>query len=401
MMERTRLALLVDRAVAKTISPEEREELLSLITDSTHKAEAEKLLTQAWDAFKTTQPVFEEHHAANMLQAILEPAPARQNKQREMRPIYKVWIKIAASVILVSVAATGYYYYQRTQGQQAFSETTDQHRIQPGGDKAILTMGNGRTILLDDAANGLLAAEGGVDINKKAGGQLLYHSDGQASMEKIYHTITIPKGGQYKVVLPDGTNVYLNSASSLRYPVQFSGKHREVELTGEGYFDVASVSSAGKKIPFVVRTPTQTVEVLGTVFNIHAYSESIGVKTTLLEGRVRVHNETGESILLKPGEAAINDFGSNHLHVTVANVDQDVAWQRGYFVFENEGIESIMTRVARWYDVRVTYEGDMEGRRFGGIFQRSKDIVQLLENFKETGLIDYKIAERRIVIMAK
>jgi len=403
-MGHTRLALLLDRALANTISSEERQELHGLIADPKHQAEVEQLLTQRWEAFDAAKPVFADYQAADMLQAILTSTRTRSEEQPTVRPIRSLWIKVVAAVILVAVVSIGYYYYREIQepSEWTLAEAAERYHIQPGSEKAVLTMGDGRTILLDDAANGLLAEEAGVDVNKTDDGQLRYDSDGPFSAKPVYHTITIPKGGQYKLVLPDGSTVHLNAESSLRYPVQFSGDKREVELVGEGYFDVSSkpLSGSNQKIPFIVRTATQQVEVLGTIFNIHAYEDADAVKTTLLAGRVKVQNKTGESLLLNPGEAAINDSGSN-LRVVEANVDMDVAWQRGYFVFENEDIKNIMIRVARWYDVQVAYEGNVQDKRFGGIFQRSKSIVQLLENFKETGLVDFKIKERRVVVVGK
>jgi transmembrane sensor len=271
-------------------------------------------------------------------------------------------------------------------------------------------LGEGRTITLDESGIGLLAQEAGIEISKLADGQVSYGplaEPGDESTAVTYNTIRIPKGGQYRLVLPDGTKVHLNSASTLEYPTRFTGTSREVKLTGEAYFEVKPQLSENSqpamptsRIPFIVKTATQQVEVFGTVFNINAYNEQ-ATKTTLVEGSVRVAANTTQAVMLQPGEVATCTAGQTGLMVEQADLDEDLAWHNGYFIFNDEDIRSIMERVARWYDVEVAYEGRMEDKRFGGVFQRSKSITQLLENFRTTGLVDFKITERRITVMAK
>jgi transmembrane sensor len=212
----------------------------------------------------------------------------------------------------------------------------------------------------------------------------------------VYNTIETPKGGQYRIDLPDGTMVWLNAGSSLRYPNRFAGQERKVALTGEAYFEVAK----NKQMPFRVVSGKQVVEVLGTHFNINAYTDEASVKTTLLEGSVNVLlQETHQSELLNPGQQAVVKYNGSSIVVQPVKVEEAVAWKNGYFMFVDADLESIMRQLARWYDVEVAYEGNLGSLKFGGMVSRSKSIAQTLRILELTGNVRFKVAGRRVTVM--
>jgi len=398
-MQHQRLIFLFKRAMDKTILPDEHVELQNLLVDEDNRELVEQLFEKHWNAFETKNRWFDRSDGSAILERILPPTSSADAKYVNWRRHLHPWIRIAAVLVLVAVCS--FYFLrsakQRPHNQQSLYEAAQAYGIEPGGDKAVLTLGDGRVVVLDDVNSGLVARVLGASILKSDSGQLRYDLSNEQPEAIVYNSIRIPKGGQYRLVLPDGSRVHLNSESFIKFPTRFSGDRREVELTGEAYFEITHDSAR----PFFVKTPNQTTKVLGTVFNVSAYTDDATTKTTLVEGSVEVQGHTGKPIVLKPGQAAINGDSQSGLRVVQANLDAELAWQSGYFVFNNEDIKSIMKRISRWYDVEVEYQGDVEFKRFGGIFQRSKSIAQLLDNFKETGIIDFKIVERRVIVIGK
>jgi ferric-dicitrate binding protein FerR (iron transport regulator) len=267
----------------------------------------------------------------------------------------------------------------------------------PGGNKAILTLANGRQITLTGARNGTLAVQGAVAINKTADGRIIYNSSNEATSghaaATTYNTMTTPRGGQYQVVLPDGSKVLLNAASSLTYPTTFNGNERKVELTGEAYFEVAHNASK----PFKVSSNGQTVEVLGTHFNINAYKDEPAIKTTLLEGKVKVTANTLNKVhFLEPGQQSV--FNAQTFAVNQVETEGVVAWTNGQFVFEDDNIQYIMRTVSRWYDVDVTYNGTAPDDIFGGSVSRFNNISEVLKTLQLTGKVHFEIEGRKIIV---
>jgi ferric-dicitrate binding protein FerR (iron transport regulator) len=266
------------------------------------------------------------------------------------------------------------------------------HDIAPGGNKAILTLADGSMIDLRAAKNGKLAKQGDMVINKNADGQIVYaNSENNASSQNTgFNIATTPRGGQFQLVLADGTKVWLNAASSIKYPVVFNGNERKVELTGEAYFEVAH----DKEKPFRVISNGQEVEVLGTHFNINAYHDEKSAKTTLLEGSVRISSE-GKNKMLKPGEQA--HFENGDILIADVDVNEVVAWKNGFFQFKDDNIRDIMRQLGRWYDVDIKYEGNLPDREFSGTLSRNANLSQMLDilSFKK---IHFRIEGKTIIV---
>ena len=268
--------------------------------------------------------------------------------------------------------------------------------ITPGRNRAVLTLANGKKLDLDDTQTGIISRQGASIVSKSADGKLAYgnNTDTRDKNAVTYNTIETPRGGQYQLTLADGTEVWLNAGSSLKYPTTFTGKERKVELTGEAYFEVAK----NKEKPFSVALNGMEVEVLGTHFNVMAYNDENTIETTLLEGSVKLTKD-GSSTMLIPNQKGVLNSGASNFRVHVVNTENVIAWKNGFFKFDDENIETIMRKVARWYDVDVSYKGNLKRQNFGGKVPRFKDISQLLTTLELTGTIHFKIDGRRITVM--
>jgi ferric-dicitrate binding protein FerR (iron transport regulator) len=273
--------------------------------------------------------------------------------------------------------------------------------IEAGENKAILTLGDGSKIILDDAKNGVLANQGGNSVLKAAEGEVIYSflSEVNDSLVQdelapvVYNTIETPKGGKFQIKLPDGSKVWLNAASSLRFPTAFSGSKRQVELKGEAYFEV----SPDKSKIFEVNTRNQVVQVLGTHFNINAYLDEPSVNTTLLEGSVRVSDlRTNISQLLRPGEQS--KLSERIEIINMKNTNEAVAWKEGYFQFDQADIKTVMRQIERWYDVSIVYEGNLPNYRFGGEIERNLSLLQVLKILEKTK-VHFRLEGREVIVM--
>jgi hypothetical protein len=301
----------------------------------------------------------------------------------QKRPVVRtqyLWIKYAAAALILLFISFGGYFIIRTGNSKNNAVVHSYKAIVPGGNKAILTLANGTKIALDDVIKGIVARQAGVSITKTANGQIVYKavSGSTDAAGLLRNSVSTPKGGQYKVILPDGTNVWLNAASSITYPTVFKGTERLVSLTGEAYFEVAK----NKQMPFRVKSPMQTIEVLGTHFNINAYADETAVKTTLLEGSVKVASGSNYALIVPGEQAVINRAGNATITIHAVNVDNEVAWKNGLFSFDGENIQSIMRQVGRWYNVDVVYEGSMPPEKYFGEISRTSslaDVFKILE----------------------
>lgn len=311
------------------------------------------------------------------------------------------WKKLAAAAIIIFMAGAGIFYFLRTPDANtkhiAAATSNEPNDITPPSSvNAILTLSNGQKIVLDSAGNGTLARQGGVNVLKLSNGQIVYdpQSMDDSGEEITYNTLSNPSGSKaVNITLADGSRVWLNSESSLRYPTQFSGEDRKVEITGEAYFEVSH--NANK--PFHVNVKGIDVEVLGTHFNINGYDDENGIKTTLLEGSVRVSNgKVGR--IIKPGEQAlVPQSGSQNISVAKPDLDEVIAWKNGRFFYNNTDLETIMRQIARWYNVEVIYK-DKINYHYTVDVLRNVQVSQLFKFIEMTGGVHFDINGRTIIV---
>jgi hypothetical protein len=405
-MNNERLRILLEQYFNDTIGSDDCRELLNYLNDNpgeVFNAVDESVLNlDAAPAFDNiqAQKVFAGIKADTRFtqpqedEAVVVPIVAKVSSIK----LYAAFIKIAAAVLVFGTV--GFYFVQKHKKAAGQNEVVavQPAKILPGSNKAILTLASGKSIVLDSAENGALASTGKSQVNKVGDGKLVYDALPGAAHAGVnavlYNTLTIPPGGQYQVVLPDGTQVWLNSSSALSYPTEFAGNERRVKLTGEAYFEVAK----NKDKPFYVEMNNTQIRVLGTHFDVSAYSDDSAITTTLLEGLVQV-SKNDKQALLKPGQQAVVDNGADNIAISKVNTNTAVAWKNGYFVFEDEDIATIMKKVSRWYNADVEYKASFDGQRFGGTFARSKSIAELLKNLEQIGKVHFKITGRRITVM--
>lgn len=378
MATKETIEALYNRYLNNDISVEELEGFLQML----HTPEGELTISSLMDG--TWQEMFE-------------------TQQPAVVPMYKrTWYRVAAAAIILLLLSVGGYFIFNRPAQKQIAQTEKRQQpykndIAPGGNKAILTLANGTQIILDSAANGALTQQGNTKIIKLDSGRLAYNSLNEKPGEVLYNTISTPRGGQYQIVLADGSKVWLNAASSLRFPASFTGKERKVELTGEGYFEVAKNAA----MPFRVNANGMQVEVLGTHFNINAYNDEDVIKTTLLEGSVKVR-EGASGTIIKPGQQALVENQGNPLiskiRVQTVDVDGAVAWKNGYFSFDKADLPTVMRQIARWYDVEISYEGNIPKREFGGKIDRNSNASQVLKILEESK-VHFRIEGKKIIVM--
>lgn len=308
--------------------------------------------------------------------------------------VKRLWPKYAvAASLLIGIALVYFLRVAKPPQEQQIAESNI-HEISPGGNRATLILANGQQIILSQAQNGKIASQGNIQVSKISSGQIVYSaSAGNKPLTgNVYNTAITPRGGQFAFTLADGTRVWLDAASSLKFPVTFNGNERKVELTGEAYFEVAHNAAE----PFRVVVAGQTVEDLGTEFNINAYADEAVVKTTLLHGSVKV-SSAGKSDILKPGQQSQLKDGVISVN-NDADLDEAVAWKNGLFYFKDADVKTIMRQMSRWYDADVTYEDNLPERQFSGEISRNINASQLLDilSFKK---VHFKIEGKKIIIM--
>ncbi|SEW14982.1 FecR family protein [Chitinophaga arvensicola] len=374
--DRERIAALMFKSLNQTLSPEEEQTL---------------------EAWKSLQPenraLFDEltdperlRHELQQLAAVEAAIEAKLGwheahlPEKKIRKLYTRWSWAAAILLLLSVGA----YVWLKPAKQQVAEV-----IHPGGNKAVLTLADGSLVTLDSAGNQVIA-QGKASIHQQ-GGQLTYEGAGSGD-NAGFNKLSTPAGGQFKVQLPDGSTAWLNAASSIRYPVVFSGKERQVEVTGEVFFDVAQ--QADKPFKVIVNKGVE-INVLGTQFNINAYNDRPFVSTTLIQGKVSV-SKNGHPAILQPGEQALTDKDTR----VIKNIDVDkvMAWKNGMFNFEDVSLQEAMGEIERWYDVKVIYENGVPDIPFSGKISRDTNLNDLLKVLGETALKFRLEPGRRLVI---
>ncbi|HTN37615.1 MAG TPA: FecR domain-containing protein [Arachidicoccus sp.] len=369
MSNKERIEYLLLRYSEEKATLEELEELSSRLNNPVEEQTAnEWLYNQLQQSSPSTD--FDKNRLENILQQIHKDGPIDSSTTKPFR--IRRWWPAAAAALILAFAGTYKLISNRTP-QNIISANLVQSDILPGHSGAILHLSNGQKILLDSLQNGALAAQGNVQVIKKNGAlEYIGNSD-----RLIYNTVTTNRGRQWQLTLSDGTKVWLNAESSIRYPLSFNGKERNVEITGEAYFEVVH----NAKHPFKVLVKNQVIEDLGTTFNINAYKAN--VTTTLLSGSLRVHL-ADRSALLKPGQQARVD---NAIHLRYAvNTEAITAWKNGLFQFDNADLQTIMEQIGRWYNVAVAYSGQPRIRMFSGKIPRDMPLSDVLKILKQLGV---------------
>ena len=392
-MSESRLEYLFNCYIYNNYTSAEEEELMSLVSQPENKTIVQKLIE---NLIENTGSEIEmrDDAAASILQNILQANKAPVIPIRNRKTVFSFWMRVAAATILFVSAATYFLIDKKdSAGAKVTPVAQNSPHILPGRDRAVLITSEGKTIMLDSVQNGVIAHQGNNKISKQ-GGLLIYNVPPFAKPEAsvTYNTIVTPRGAQFQVILSDGSKVWLNSASSLRFPVGFADSQRTVELTGEAYFEVVK----NKEKPFLVKVGDMQVKVLGTHFNIKAYNDESFIKTSLFEGSVKITR--GEaSGFLKPGEQALLNSSDNNIQISKANMDEAIAWKNGLFEFDGADITSIMKEIARWYDAEIVYTGKPPMRRFEGKISRNAQLSDVLR-ILELSSVKFTVTGNKIII---
>jgi ferric-dicitrate binding protein FerR (iron transport regulator) len=383
------IVLLLEKYFSGTLAEDEKkllDEWYHSFNDNETELENEK---------EESEQQLSERIKSRIMDSVRKESKATGNYKRK-------WFIPAAAASVIIILSVGFYFVitGRHEGRATAKASPVQaninSRIVPGGNKATLTLANGSVITLDSANNGLLTQQGNIKIRKLANGLVAYDFNGNNNVfqnDVYYNTISTPRGGEYQVTLSDGTKVWLNAASSIRFPVVFTGKERKVEITGEAYFEVAK----NKEMPFKVEANSSEVEVYGTHFNVNAYDDEAAIKTTLLEGKVKVSVPGEAPEFLLPGQQAdVNKEGKIKVLKDV-DTNMAVAWMHGYFQFKSADLQSILRQISRWYDVDVVYEGNVN-LHFTGQLRKNLDVSKVFETLSLTNEVHFTIKDKKIIV---
>ena len=386
---------MLDRYLKNQSNTKEKEKLDEFFEENSNSIEASKSIE---NVSKLEDKIF------NYIQFGIKEQVKKESTLNRMP-----YLQVAASILVIFLFSTTIYFYRSSLASksqlpiaQSVAKLEDK---QPAKNIAILTLGNNSQIVLDEASSGEIAQEGGVSILKTDKGELVYkiRNSNKLSTNDLnkYNTISTPMGGKFKVILPDGSLVLLNAASTLKYPVRFDEKLRKVSFTGEAYFEIAKLEDKRKKrVPFYVYSNDQIVEVLGTHFNINSYDNEEYSKTTLLEGSVKIINEksAAPAKILKPGQQAVIKRGDVQTKIMIADEAQALAWKDGYFLFKNTNIKDVVNELERWYNVDIQYEDEMEFENITGYISRNVKISSVLKMLQLSGIVNYEISGSKIII---
>ena len=421
-MNEAKFTILLEHYINDRLTPEELPQFIHYLRLYNNTGQLEQVVEQALqdDNFKGLS---DELRSDKIFQKILQQTqimqsnvvsgpreinmPGRRNGSRILR-----WM-VAASV-LMSISGIIYFFFIKQQMPPAITinKTASPAFVtdaEPGTDRAVLKLADGKELMLDSAGAGMLTRQADVKVLKTGKGQLSYQTAPGTSSVVVYNTLSTPRGGQYQLVLPDGSKVWLNAASALRFPVAFPGKERVVELTGEAYFEIApSKMSTGEKRSFLVRSSAQNagatgwqVEVLGTHFNIMAYENEKAIHTSLLEGSVKFSTSGSgkqQGAKISPGQQAILQKDNTGMKVYNTNVESAIAWKNGLFRFSSDDIQHIMRQLERWYDVNAIYTGKIPGGHYSGVVNRNSKLSTVLRILEESGL-HFKIQDKTLTIL--
>lgn len=404
-----RLIQLYDAFIDNRSSPEETEEFFRLINEMEEGHPLKERIFKEYEKANFLLPEGKRDWQQSLDRILQKDA---QEPAYAISPVRRVkrWMYAAAAILLLLTAGTVYYFFSGTGVEVRSLSQQDQPEkkqdLKPGKTGAVLLLADGTQISLDSVQNGVLASQGNSKIIGK-NGRISYEKGATPGNEVLYNTISTPRGRQFSLVLSDGSKVWLNAASSIRYPADFSGNDRKVEITGEVYMEIAShyrkdQSGSMEKIPFVVQFNTVEgnrgeIQVLGTHFNINTYGDDRDVKATLLEGSIQlVLND--RHMMIKPGEQVTADKNGRMQLDSNADMDAVMAWKNGFFSFNNTDMRTLMNEIGRWYDVDVEYAGTVPDRKFGGEIARSSNASQVLKIMEESN-VRFRIEEKKIIVL--
>ena len=392
----SRIKYLFEQYKKDACTPAERQELMAIMQQPIHEVQIKQLiegeigkgLPEELTVFQTLSP----ERAALIFDGIIEG-----NKMK--LPIKMIYLQriAAAAIIIGAICFVGYFSIQKPVINPVAAIAKQRAQLLaadalPGSKGAVLTLSNGQQIILDSAVNGQLALQGGATIINK-NGEVVYDVKKADAGEVLYNTMSTAKGRQYQLILSDGTKVWLNSASSIRYPAAFAGNVRTVAITGEAYFEVAK----DKAKPFIVTVNNMEVKVLGTHFNINAYADEEAIKTTLLEGSVQVSNAADVAMLVPGQQSRLYKTGAIQT-ISNADLEEAVAWKNGVFIFNNADIQAVMRQVGRWFDLEIAYEGDIPKDSFGGKLPMDAKVTEVLAALQQTQ-VHFRIEGKRLIVM--
>jgi ferric-dicitrate binding protein FerR (iron transport regulator) len=395
---------LLEKYLAEELSASEFERLWHALQEPANRKVWKSFMQEVWNnpQYENLADDVTKYEVLNRIRPMLSNISVEEGEEPEpRRRSIRRYIWWAAAACLVLAAGLLLLPGRKQSPDNTIVQHPASQEVLPGGNKAVLTLGDGSQITLDSASNGMLSQQGNAKVMKLANGQLAYNISDDHAAGIMYNTVRTPRGGQYRILLPDGTDVWLNAASSITYPTAFTGEERKVKVTGEVYFEVAAMQQASRKVPFIVDITSAAgqkkgeVEVLGTHFNINAYDDEAAVKTTLLEGAVKIRKDGAAAVTLQPGQQA-----TLHAPIKVVNdidLSQVIAWKDGYFKFTQADVGSMMRQAERWYDIKVEYPNGIPPDLFSGTLPRSVNLSQFLEILVYSD-VNAKIDQRVVTI---
>jgi ferric-dicitrate binding protein FerR (iron transport regulator) len=378
---------LLDGFQADTLSTEQRKTLADLLHSPERRKELENLFDQEPDTSGGVDP--------EILQLVYQQVRLNMDQPARVRRLLPRRNYVVAAVIAGLLTLTGFWLLlnKKKEARNLAIANVYKNDVSPGGNHAVLTLANGARILLDSAGNGNLVKQGSAQVVKVVPGKLTYRPGVGGTNVTVYNTVTTPAGGEYEITLGDGTKVWLNALSSLKFPTTFDGPDRTVDLTGEAYFDVAK--NIGK--PFHVRVNGIEVDVLGTEFDVNSYADETSIKTSLVQGSVRLQRG-GTTMVLKSGEQGQTTGADGLALVKDADLDAAVAWKKGYFSFEDANVQTVMRELSRWYGIEIRYEVNPAAGSFGGEMGRDLKLTQVLDGLSKSG-VHFRLEQKVLTVL--
>jgi hypothetical protein len=397
-MSRKRISYLLQQYADNKATVTEVRELSALLQQPAQKATVLEVIEEGLES--TTQPVWSSDRLDKMVQSVLHADQLNEPVSTQVKKLYPrhLWMAAASIMVLISVGIGLFYSFHKPKTVPlASQEKRFKNDIGPGKYKAKLTLANGKTIVLDSVSLGELTREGGIVVLNK-GGRLIYNGNGRlAGAPLLYNTLSTANGETYSTVLSDGTKVWLNSGSSIRFPVAFKGNERSVEITGEAYFEVIH----NARIPFRVKAGNQVIEDIGTAFNVEAYADEPEFKTTLVEGSAKVTSAVGQRVfhILRRGEQSQLNAAGKLKVVYDANMDEILAWKNGMFSFENGDVSTIMKALSRWYGLNVVYKTGTVKEKIHLEAARNTSLTNVLKVMELTSGLRFVIEGRNVTVL--